>query len=278
MFAKKMKMTSVAILMALSLTACGGAGNNDAQNTPGPTEPAVTASATPTATTSEKPMSSAEADDYIAKEIAKKSQTVDSIDLNKSFKEYSDPQVAKVFGSSFDSKAGAQFGLDFMQDLIDITDFYGEREAGSDAKILASEDFAERMDETLFNEVRSSIKEQGYFNWIPTANTEGSMGVFGGEKDTQLVPVKVELESPEGKVSAPAVPASKYNTPAISVVDTDAGDALQVRGERTITWETEAGITYEQFVIYHVSVVPSGDSWKVASLGWEPLKASKVVK
>lgn len=263
MFAKKMKMTSVAILMALSLTACGGAGNTDAQNTPAPTQPTASASVAPSETPSEKPMTSAEADEFIAKEIAKKSQTVASINIDEAFEKHGNANIEKVFPSKdFDTKAGVKFGLNFMQDLINTSNFYEERPEGDDWDILSSEDFTPRLSSVGLDGARKSIDANGFFSQIPSAHYTGVMPVEGGKT--------IKLEG---------APADVYNTPAVFVDSSTDTDILYVQGEREMTFTSTKGEKFELSATYYIGMVPSGDSWKIENIGWSADTATlKAVK
>lgn len=272
MFANKIKITGMALLLAsaLSLTACSGGNADDNQTTPAPSAtPTASASfapnedKTPITEPTEKPKveKNVESDEMPA-ELRAQRQTVADIDLDYAFKNYSDSNLEKVFPApEFDTKAGAEFGLNFMQDLINTQNFYMEREAGDDLEILTSEDFASRMDEGLLNDMRKDIKKDGRLSSIPTALLDGSLGEMDGEKwviaDT---------------------PTNKFNTPAVGTYAVGDGNALYVRGERTVRFPTTNGKAIDYKGTYQVSVMPSGDSWVVTGIGFDRNFAPKVVK
>ncbi|MGP4993720.1 hypothetical protein [Glutamicibacter ardleyensis] len=279
MFTNKLKITGMALLMALSLTACGG-GNTDENQNSAPNATA-TESATPTATekfeiaepnkeslapiTEPSVLPTPEGDiksDEMPAELKAKRQTVSSIDLDYSFKNYADDSIDKVFpASDFDTKAGAKFGLDFMQDLISTENFYMKRESGDDLEILTSEDFAPRMDEGLLNDLRKDVKKDGKLDSIPTSLLDGTLGVMDGE---------------EWVIAD--IPTNKFNTPAVGTFEIENGNGLYVRGERTVRYLATNGKSVEWTGVYTVSVIPSGDDWKVVGLGFKQTTNPKVVK
>lgn len=269
MFTNKIKITGMALLMALSLTACGG-GNADENQKPvdAPTASA-TVSATPTATASIAPAETkapiaeptkypevekdVESDEMPA-ELRAQKQTVADIDLDYAFKNHGDSSVEKVFPSkSFDTKDGVAFGLDFMQDLINSENFYMEREKGSDWEILSSEEFAPRMDKTLLDSTKKNIDKNGFYAFIPTSHYEKGTVFVGKGKAVQLTDI----------------PNSKFNSPDIFVDSSTKTDILYVNGQREMTGTSVEGKEYKLNADYWVGVIPSGNDWKVVNIGWE---------
>lgn len=189
-----------------------------------------------------------------AKEIAKKQEeTPLNIDIKEAISEYGSEEIKDAVSSKeVNVEKAVKTGLSFYQDLIYTSDFYKERDTSKDFELINVDRFTDRMDASLIADIENSINETGKLDAIFVMDSKGGFAYEdkSGKKHTY---------------TATQIPASNFNTPAISM--TDSG-SVRIDGWRNMTLPVKDDTLLIKQA-YAIEVLPVNDKeFIVSSLGW----------